>query len=122
MSHELLKLYEIEFKGKMLVIQKEKTLPKAKNSNGVNQNTCPQMQSPQLDFDSENTVASQPLQWIQNSYQHAVMPKKGIITLFSDLLVNIKKINRQIQGDRIHIKAFLGARLTQLNHYVTPLK
>ena len=121
MSHELLKLYEIEFKGKMLVIQKEKTLPKAK-SNGVNQNTCPQMQSPQLDFDSENTVASRSLQWIQNSYRHAVMPKKGVIRLFSDLLVNIKKINRQIQGDRIHIKAFLVARLTQLYHYVTPLK
>ena len=34
--------------------------------------------------------------------------------------MNIKEINRQIQGDRIHIKAFPGAKSTQLNHYVTP--
>lgn len=123
MTHELVKLHETEFKGKMLVIEKEKTLPKAKNSNGVNQNICPQMQSPQLDFDSQNNVASRPLQWIQNFYRHAGVPKKDNITLFSDLFVNIKKIHRQIQGDRIHVKAsFLKTRSTQLNHYITPLE
>ena len=34
--------------------------------------------------------------------------------------MNIKEINRQIQGGRIHVKAFHGAKSTQLNHYVTP--
>ena len=32
--------------------------------------------------------------------------------------MNIKEINRQIQGGKIHIKAFLRAKSTQLNHYV----
>ena len=52
MSDELLKLHGIGFKGKMLVIEKAKTLPKAKNINAVNQNICPQTQISQLD--SEN--------------------------------------------------------------------
>ena len=34
--------------------------------------------------------------------------------------MNIKEINREIQGVRIHVKAFLEAKSTQLNHYVTP--
>ena len=34
--------------------------------------------------------------------------------------MNIKEINRQIRGCRIHVKAFPGAKSTQLNHYVTP--
>ena len=34
--------------------------------------------------------------------------------------MNIKKINRKIQGGRIHVKAFPGAKLARLNHYVTP--
>ena len=45
------------------------------------------------------------------------------IALYSDSIprgTNIKEINRQIQGGRIHIKAFPGAKSTQLNHYVTP--
>ena len=49
--------------------------------------------------------------------------KKGNIALFSDIIprgMNIKEINRQIQGRRIHVKAFPGAKSTQLNHYVTP--
>ena len=83
-SDELLRLHGIGFKGKMLVIEKAKTLPKAKNINGVNQNICPQTQPLQLDFDSENTGASRPLQRIKNSYWNAVIPKKGDIALFSD--------------------------------------
>ena len=45
------------------------------------------------------------------------------IALFSDSIprrMNIKEINRQIQGGRIHVKAFPGAKSAQLNHYVTP--
>ena len=34
--------------------------------------------------------------------------------------MNTKEINRQIQGGRIHVKAFPGAKSTQLNHYVNP--
>ena len=34
--------------------------------------------------------------------------------------MNIKEINRQIQGSRIHVKAFPGAKSAQLNNYVTP--
>ena len=34
--------------------------------------------------------------------------------------MNIKEINRQMQDVRIHVKAFPGAKSTQLNHYVTP--
>ena len=34
--------------------------------------------------------------------------------------MNIKEINRQIQGGRIYVKTFPGAKSTQLNHYVTP--
>ena len=66
MSDELLKLHGIGFKGKMLVIEKVKTPPKAKNINGMNQNTCPQMQPSQLDSDPENYVASRPFQRIKN--------------------------------------------------------
>ena len=61
-SDELFKLRGRGFKGKMLVIENAKTLPKAKNINGVNQNICPQMQISQLDSDTENTLASRPLQ------------------------------------------------------------
>ena len=32
--------------------------------------------------------------------------------------MNIKETNRQIQGGRIHVKAFRGAKSTQLNHYI----
>ena len=34
--------------------------------------------------------------------------------------MNIKEINRQIQGGGIHVRASPGAKTTQLNHYVTP--
>ena len=40
-SDEPLKLHGLGLKGKMLVIEKAKTPPKAKNINGVNQNICP---------------------------------------------------------------------------------
>ena len=58
MSDELLKLHRTGFKGKMLILEKAKSPPNAKNINGVNQSICPQTQSSQLDFDPENTVAS----------------------------------------------------------------
>ena len=58
MSDEHLKLRGLGFKGKMLVIEKAKTLPKAKNITGVNQTICPQTQTSQLDPDLENTFAS----------------------------------------------------------------
>ena len=101
MSDELLKLHGLGFKGKMLVIEKAKTPPKAKNINGVNQNICPQTQTSQLDSDPENTLASRPLQRIKNSYRNTVIHKKDDIALFSDSIprrMNIKEINRQIQG------------------------
>ena len=60
----------------MLVTETAKTPPKAKSINGVDQNVFPQTQSPQLDFDPENTVASRPLQRIKNSNRNAVIPKK----------------------------------------------
>ena len=47
--------------------------------------------------------------------------KKSDIALFSDSIprgMKIIKINRQIQGGRIHVKAFPGAKSTQLNHFV----
>ena len=48
--------------------------------------------------------------------------KNSNIGLFSDSIsrgMNIKESNRQIQGGRIHVKAFPEAKSTQLNHYVT---
>ena len=110
-SDELLKLHGLGFKGKMLVTEKAKTLPKAKNINRVNQNICPQTQPSQLDSDPENTVASRPLQRIKNPYQNTVIHKKGNIALFLNSIprgMNIKEINRQNQGGKIHIKAFPG--------------
>ena len=59
----------------------------------------------------------------KNSYRNTAINKKGDIALFSHSIpggINIKEINRQIQGGRIHVKAFPGAKSTQLNHYVTP--
>ena len=123
MSDELLKLYGLGFKGRILVIEKSKTPPKAKKINGVNQNIYPQTQPSQLNSDPENTVASRPLQRIKTSYRNTAIHKKGNIALFSDSIprgMNIKEINRQIQGGRIHVKAFPGSKSTQLNHYVTP--
>ena len=120
MSDELLKLHGTGCKEKILVKEKAKTLPKHKNINGVNQNICPRTQPSQLE--PQNTVASRPLQRIKNSYRNAVIHKKDNIALFSDSIprgMNIKEINRQIQGGRIHVKAFPGAKSTQLNHYVT---
>ena len=55
MSDDLLKLHGLGFKRKILVIEKAKTLPKAKNINAVNQNICPQTQASQLDSDPEST-------------------------------------------------------------------
>ena len=106
----------------MLVIEKAKTPPKAKSINGVNQNICPQTQTSQLGSDPENTLASRPLQRIKYSYQNTFIHKKDDIALFSGSIpsgMNIKEINRQIQGGRTHVKAFPGAKSTQLNHYVT---
>ena len=54
-SDKLLKLHGTECKGKMLVIEKGKTLPKTKIISGMSQNICPQRQPSQLDFDHENT-------------------------------------------------------------------
>ena len=82
MSDKHLKLHGFGFKGKMLVIEKAKTPPKAKNISRVNQNICPQTQPSQLDSDPENTVASRPLQRIKNSYRNTVIHKKGDIALF----------------------------------------
>ena len=101
MSDELLKLHGLGFKGKMLIIEKEKAPANAKNINRVNQNICPQTQTSQLDSDPENTLASRPLQRIKNSYRNTVIHKKDDIALFSDSIprrMNIKEINRQIQG------------------------
>ena len=67
MSEKLLKVHGIEFKEKMLVIEKVKTPPKAKSINGVNQNICPQTQPSQLNFDPENIVASRHILRIKNS-------------------------------------------------------
>ena len=123
MSDELLKLHGLGFKEKMLVTEKAKTPPKAKNIDRVNQNIYSQTQTSQLDPDLENTLASRTLQRIKSSYRNTVIHKKGDIALFSDSIprgMNIKEINRQIQGGRIHVKAFPGAKSTQLNHYVTP--
>ena len=123
MSDELFKLHGLGFEGKMLVIEKAKTLPKAKSINGVNQDICPQTQISQLDSDLENTKASRPLQRIKSSYRNTVIHKNGDVALFSDSIpkgMNIKEINRQIQGGRIHVKAFRGAKSMQLNHYITP--
>ena len=61
-SDKHLKLHGFGFKGKMLVIEKAKTLPKAKNINGVNQNIPLQTQISQLISDPENTLVSRPLQ------------------------------------------------------------
>ena len=123
MSDELLNSHGIGFKGKPSLIEKAKFPPKAKSTNGGNQSICPQIQPPQLDFDPENTVASRPLQRIKNSYRYSTIPKKSDIALFLASIprgMNIKEINRQIQGGRIHMKAFPGAKSIQLNHYVTP--
>ena len=89
----------------------------------MNQSICSQTQPSQLDSDPENTIASWPLQRIKNSYRNLAIPKKGNIPLFSDSIpggISIKEINRQIQGGQIHVKAFPGAKSTQLNYYVTP--
>ena len=40
-SDELLKLHGLGFKGKMLIIEKERAPANAKNINRVNQNICP---------------------------------------------------------------------------------
>ena len=47
-SKKILKLHGIQFKVKMLVIEKAKTPSKAKSINGVNQNIFQQTQPPQL--------------------------------------------------------------------------
>ena len=115
MSDELLKLHILGLKRKMLVTEKAKTTPKAKNINGVNQNICPQTEISQLDSDPENTLASRPLQQIKNSYRNTAIHKKCGFALFSDCIprgMNIKEINRQIQGARFHVKAFPGAKST----------
>ena len=106
----------------MLVIEKAKTLSKAKSVYRLNQNICPQTQPPRLDFNSENIAASQPLQRVKNSNRNGVILKKSNIGLFPGSIprvINIKEINRQIQSSRIHVKAFPGAKSPQLNYYVT---
>ena len=82
MSDELLKLHGLGFKGKMLVIEKGETPPKAKIINGVNQNICPQTQISQLHSDPENNLASRPLQRIKNSYRNTVIHRKAILHYF----------------------------------------
>ena len=98
-SDELLKIHRLGFNGKMLVIEKAKTLPKAKNINGVNQNICPQTPISQLDSDPENTLASQPLQRIKNFYRNTVIHEKGDIAQFSDSIPRGRNI-KEIQGGK----------------------
>ena len=62
-----------------------------------------------------------PIQRITGLYRNATLLKKGAIALFSDSIpkgMNIKSINKQVKGGRIYIKAFAGAKSTELNHYV----
>ena len=52
-----------------------------------------------------------------------MIPKKDDIALFSDSIprnMNIEEISRQVQGGRIHVKAFPGVKSTQLYYYITP--
>ena len=98
-SDELLKLHGLGFKGKMLVIEKSKTPPKAKNINGVNRNICPQTHISQLGSDPENTLASRPFNGLKTLIEIPSSIKNGDIALFSDSILrgmNIKKSNRQI--------------------------
>ena len=84
----------------MLIIEKEETPPKAKIINGMNQDICSQTQPLQLDFGSWNHPS-----------QNVVILNKDDIALFSDSIpkyVNIKEINRQHKGSKIHVKGFPG--------------
>ena len=121
---ELLKLHGLGFKRKMLVIEKAKTPPKTKNINGVNQNICPQTQTSKLDPDLENTLASRPLQRIKNSYRNTVIHKKKAILLYFQTVYleerTLKKLTDKFKVVEFMSKHFLGAKFTELNHYVTP--
>ena len=51
-----------------------------------------------------------------------MIPKKDDIALFSDSIPrnwNTEEIGRQVQGGRIHVKAFPGFKSTQLYYYIT---
>ena len=64
-----------------------------------------------------------PIQRKTGSFRNAVLSKKGATALFSDSIpkgINIKSINKEVKGGRVYIKAFPGAKSTQLNHYVLP--
>ena len=81
-SDELLKLHGIGLKGKTLVIENTKTPPKAKSINGGNQNICPQTQPPQLDFDPENTAASELFNGLKTPIEMLPSLKKAILHCF----------------------------------------
>lgn len=79
-------LPEVEFKREILIIEKTKSLPKARTINEnkkINEQMFPQAQYPMVDFETEYNESARPFQRIANSYENAVIPKKGDISLFS---------------------------------------
>ena len=69
------------------------------------------------------TEEQSPIHNINSTYSNAVLPKKKNIALFSDSIppgIKMKHPNFQVKEGRIYLKAFPGAEVNQLNHYVVP--
>ena len=100
---ELLKLHGIVFHGNPLVIEMSES--PLEQSNHYSQ---PPIQPP-------------PIQRVINSYVNAVNPRRKDIALFADSIpkgMRMKDLNSRVKGGKTHLKSFLAAKASQLNHYI----
>ena len=60
---------------------------------------------------------------IVNAYRNTIKPRYKDIGLFTDSIpkgTNMKIFNSSLRGSRAYLGTLLGAKSTQLNHYVRP--
>ena len=102
---ELLKLHGIDFHDNPLVIEMSKS-PLAQSDHYFQ----PPLQPP-------------PIQRVIHSYGNTGNTKRKDIALFADSIpegMGMKDMNSRINGGKIHLKSFPGAKATKLNHYIKP--
>ena len=131
--NELVKLHGLEFHGHKIIIEEAKARPRTSlnelSTSAVANEQQNMHKMPPTINDVRSRLITAPteeqslIQNFNSTYSNAVIPKKKNIALFSDSIprgMKMKHLNVQVIEGRIHLKAFLSAKASQLNHYVVP--
>ena len=131
--NELLKLHDLEFHNRKIIIEQDKTPPRtllnelstnaAANDQQNIHKMSPAINDVRSKLPAAPTEKQSHIQDINSIYSNAVIPKKKNIALFSDSIprgMKIKRLKSWRKEGRIHLKAFPGVKVNQLNHYDVP--